>query len=157
MKRLFQDWLKETARLQEECYGAKYSVFHSDAPDDINATIEYMRWNMLAIDDELAEMRQAMSWKPWQHDDPYLDREELVKEAVDVLHFVANIICAAGATDEELDEIYLAKMQKNRARQRAGYKVREAGVKCGVCLRALDEVQVSVSDSTICMKCEVVA
>lgn len=157
MKRLFQGWLKETADLQQECYGADYSVFHSDAPADLNATIDYMRWNMLAIDDELAEMRQAMSWKPWQHDDPYLDRDELVKEAVDVLHFVANIICAAGATDDELDEIYLTKMEKNRARQRDGYRVRDAGVKCSICSRALDEVQVSVSDSTMCAKCEEVA
>lgn len=157
MKRLFNGWLAETAKLQQECYGADYVVFHSDADVDINATIDYMRWNMLAIDDELAEMRQAMSWKPWQHDEPYLDRDELIKEAVDVLHFVANIVCAAGATDEELDEIYLAKMEKNRARQRDGYRVRDAGVKCGICSRALDEVQVSISDSTICVKCEAVA
>lgn len=157
MKRLFNGWLAETAKLQQECYGADYAVFHSDADVDINTTIDYMRWNMLAIDDELAEMRQAMSWKPWQHDEPYLDRDELIKEAVDVLHFVANIVCAAGATDEELDEIYLAKMEKNRARQRDGYRVRDAGVKCGICSRALDEVQVSISDSTICVKCEAVA
>jgi dimeric dUTPase (all-alpha-NTP-PPase superfamily) len=44
---------------------------------------------MLAIDDELAEVRQAISWKPWQHDEPYADRKEIVKECVDVLHFVA--------------------------------------------------------------------
>jgi hypothetical protein len=54
---------------------------------------------MLAIDDELAEVRKAISWKPWQHDEPYADRKEIVKECVDVLHFVANILCAAGATD----------------------------------------------------------
>jgi len=157
MKNLFQDWLKETASLQQECYGADYSVFHSNEPDDINTTIEYIRWNMLAIDDELAEMRQAISWKPWQHDEPYIDRDELVKEAVDVLHFVANIICAAGATDAELDKIYQEKMNKNRARQRDGYKVRELGVKCRSCSRALDEVAISSEDQTICAKCEVAA
>jgi hypothetical protein len=154
MDDLFHSWLKETASLQEECYGADYSVFHSDAPDDINSAIEYIRWNMLAIDDELAEMRQAISWKPWQHDDPYFDRTELVKEAVDVLHFVANIICAAGATDDELNTIYKEKMNKNRARQRDGYRVRDAGVKCRSCSRALDEVEISLMDVTICMKCE---
>jgi hypothetical protein len=157
MKRLFQDWLKETAALQRECYSADYSVFFSNEPDDINTTIEYIRWNMLAIDDELAEMRQAISWKPWQHDDPYIDRDELVKEAVDVLHFVANIICAAGATDEELDAVYVQKMAKNRARQENGYKVRDIGVKCRVCARALDEVDIAATDETICAKCEVAA
>jgi len=157
MKRLFADWLKETAALQQDCYGADYSVFHSDEHEHINSTIEYIRWNMLAIDDELAEMRQAISWKPWQHDDPYMDRHELVKEAVDVLHFVANIICAAGATDEELNDIYVEKMAKNRARQENGYKVRDIGVKCRVCARALDEVQLGETDNTICAKCEVAA
>jgi hypothetical protein len=98
---------------------------------------------MLAIDDELAEVRKAISWKPWQHDDPYADRKEIVKECVDVLHFVANILCAAGATDEELDAEYLAKMQKNADRQKKGYRVLDAGVKCTRCFRALDDYDVS--------------
>ena len=157
MGQLFNNWLRRTEELQKDVYFINYEEMEGDKPQNIRKLVEYMRWNMLAIDDELAEMRQAISWKPWQHDDPYLDRDELVKEAVDVLHFVANIICAAGATDDELDEIYLAKMEKNRARQRDGYRVRDAGVKCSICSRALDEVQVSVSDSTMCVKCEEVA
>jgi hypothetical protein len=119
---------------------------HSDSEDGLNALIEYIRWNMLAIDDELAEVRKAISWKPWQHDDPYADRKEIVKECVDVLHFVANILCAAGATDEELDSEYLAKMQKNADRQRNGYKVLDAGVKCTKCFRALDDY-----DTALCI------
>lgn len=155
MKRLFADWLQETSKLQQEHYGVDYDVFHDNKPESLNSLIEYIRWNMLAIDDELAETRQAMSWKPWQHDDPYLDRSEVVKEAVDVLHFVANIICAVGGTDDELNEVYLAKMEKNRARQSNGYRVKDAGVKCRSCSRALDEVEVSTNDNTICTKCEV--
>jgi dimeric dUTPase (all-alpha-NTP-PPase superfamily) len=105
---------------------------------------------MLAIDDELAEVRKAISWKPWQHDDPYADRREILKECVDVLHFVANILCAAGATDEELDKEYLAKMQKNADRQKNGYKVLDAGVKCTLCFRALDDYDVSQCPETFC-------
>jgi hypothetical protein len=111
-----------------------------------------MRWNMLAIDDELAEMRQAISWKPWQHDDPYADREEIVKEAVDVLHFVANIIVAAGGTDEVLDRLYLEKMEKNKKRQLEGYKVKTSGVKCIICYRAIDDVGVG-KQPEMCSKC----
>jgi hypothetical protein len=143
MGELFNNWLGQTRRLQKDAYSVDYSVLNSDRPENLNQLIEYIRWNMLAIDDELAEVRKAISWKPWQHDDPYADRKEIVKECVDVLHFVANILCAAGATDEELDAEYLAKMQKNADRQKKGYRVLDAGVKCTRCFRALDDYDVS--------------
>lgn len=143
MKILFNEWLKKTRQLQSEVYNIDYELLHGEDSDSINSLIEYIRWNMLAIDDELAEVRKAISWKPWQHDDPYADRKEIVKECVDVLHFVANILCAAGATDDELDEEYLAKMQKNADRQKNGYRVLDAGVKCALCFRALDDYDAS--------------
>ena len=142
MGALFNNWLSKTKQLQVDVYNADYSKFHSDSPENLNELIEYIRWNMLAIDDELAEVRKAISWKPWQHDEPYADRKEVVKECVDVLHFVANILCAAGATDEELDAEYLAKMQKNADRQKNGYRVLDPGVKCTMCSRALDDYDV---------------
>ena len=147
---LFNKWLEKTKQLQVDVYGANYATFHSDEPDALNELIEYIRWNMLAIDDELAEARQAISWKPWQHDEPYADRKELVKECVDVLHFVANILCAAGATDEELDAEYLAKMQKNADRQKNGYRVLDPGMKCIKCTRALDDYDVSACIESDC-------
>jgi hypothetical protein len=150
MKVLFNRWLEKTKQLQVDVYGANYTTFHSDGPDDLNELIEYIRWNMLAIDDELAEVRQAISWKPWQHDEPYADRKEIVKECVDVLHFVANILCAAGATDEELDEEYLKKMQKNADRQKNGYKVLDPGMKCVRCVRALDDYDVNSCQDSLC-------
>jgi len=105
---------------------------------------------MLAVDDELAEMRQAISWKPWQHDAPYADREEILKEAVDVLHFIANMIVAAGGTDEELNKLYLQKMEKNKKRQLEGYKVKAEGVKCNQCSRALDDFDVEQCRESVC-------
>jgi hypothetical protein len=150
MNVLFNKWLQKTKQLQTDVYGADYSKLHSDAPEDLNALIEFIRWNMLAIDDELAEVRKAISWKPWQHDEPYADRKEIVKECVDVLHFVANILCAAGATDDELDAEYLLKMQKNADRQKNGYKVLDPGVKCVSCFRALDDYDVSSCTDTEC-------
>lgn len=143
MGTLFNQWLQKTLQLQADVYDVDYASLHGNSPDNLNALIEYIRWNMLAIDDELAEVRKAISWKPWQHDEPYADRKEIVKECVDVLHFVANILCAAGATDDELDSEYLAKMQKNADRQRNGYKVLDAGVKCTKCFRALDDYDVA--------------
>lgn len=143
MGRLFNKWLAETRDLQKNVYFINYDEMAGDDARKIRNLVEYMRWNMLAVDDELAEMRQAISWKPWQHDQPYADREEIIKEAVDVLHFVANMIVAAGGTDEELDKLYLQKMQKNRERQLKGYKIRAEGVKCQQCTRALDDFDVA--------------
>jgi hypothetical protein len=143
MSELFGNWLSLTKKLQQDIYKANYSELHDDSPENLRKLIEYVRWNMLAIDDELAEVRKAISWKPWQHDEPYADRKEVVKECIDVLHFVANIICAAGCTDEELNNEYLAKMQKNADRQIKGYKVLDAGVKCSLCSRALDDYDAS--------------
>jgi len=150
---LFNSWLRKTKDLQKNVYFINYDEMEGDKPQNIRKLVEYMRWNMLAIDDELAEMRQAISWKPWQHDEPYADREEVIKEAVDVLHFVANIIVAAGGTDEELNKFYLEKMEKNRQRQLKGYKVKETGVKCTVCARAIDDVGAGITDG-VCAKCE---
>jgi len=150
MSILFKEWLNKTKELQQNVYGVDYSVFHSDSPDDIRSLIEYLRWNMLAIDDELAEVRKAISWKPWQHDKPYADRHEIIKECVDVLHFVANILCAAGATDAELDREYVSKMELNAKRQRIGYKVLSSNTKCKLCSRALDDYDVSVCREQEC-------
>lgn len=149
---LFEGWLRKTRDLQRDVYFINYEEMEGDKPNNIRKLVEYMRWNMLAIDDELAEMRQAISWKPWQHDDPYADREEIVKEAVDVLHFVANIIVAAGGTDEVLDRLYLEKMEKNKKRQLEGYRVKTSGVKCIVCYRAMDDVGVG-KQPDMCNKC----
>lgn len=150
MGTLFNGWLSKTSQLQSEVFGVDYEVMHSDEHADLQSLIEYIRWNMLAIDDEMSEVRKAISWKPWQHDDPYADRHEVLKECVDVLHFVANILCAVGATDEELDKEYLSKMQINAERQRKGYKVLAEGMKCTLCARALDDYDVSACIESDC-------
>lgn len=147
---LFNEWLKKTKELQEQAYGIVYDKFAGDQPGELNNIIEYLRWNMLAIDDELAEVRKEISWKPWQHDDPYVNREAVVKECVDILHFVANIICAVGGTDEQLDAYYVNKMEVNRQRQLKGYKVKAEGVKCGSCARALDDFDTATCVEASC-------
>lgn len=152
---LFGEWLARTKDLQKNVYKIDYDAMTGDAPEKINNLIEYIRWNMLAIDDELAEMRQPLSWKPWQMDEPYADREEVIKEAVDVLHFVANIIVACGGTDAELNHFYLQKMEKNRKRQAVGYEVKAEGVKCVKCTRAIDDVGPNPDNANYCSKCEV--
>ena len=136
---LFNQWLEKTKELQKEVYKIDFDDFEKDDSASLNSIIEYLRWNMLAIDDELAEVRKEISWKPWQHDEPYVNRKAVIKECVDILHFVGNIICAVGGTDEQLNEYYLEKMRVNKERQAKGYVVKAQGVKCQKCNRALDD------------------
>jgi hypothetical protein len=150
MGTLFNEWLGNTKKLQTEAYKIDYSKFEGQSPESLNNIIEYLRWNMLAIDDELAEIRKEISWKPWQHDDPYVNREAVVKECVDVLHFVANIICAVGGTDEQLDAYYVNKMEVNRQRQLKGYVVKAEGMKCQSCARALDDFDTATCPEAQC-------
>ena len=56
---LFEGWLRKTRDLQKDVYFINYEEMEGDKPNNIRRLVEYMRWNMLAIDDELAEMRQA--------------------------------------------------------------------------------------------------
>ena len=151
---LFNKWLEATKELQETGFKIDYSQFEGATPESIRNFIAYASWNMLAIDDEMAEMRKEMSWKPWQHDEPYADMENIIKEGVDILHFVANILVAAGATDETLDKFYLEKMEKNRQRQLKGYKVKAIGVKCPRCDRAIDDIGQGVKRQELCAKCD---
>ena len=62
-------------------------------------------------------------------------------------------IVAAGGTDEVLNKYYLEKMNKNKERQMNGYKVKDIGVKCAMCSRAIDDVGVGKTPD-VCAKCK---
>lgn len=127
---LFTDWLHETRKLQIESFGKDPAALEGETQ------VEYVRWNMLAAQDELMEALHEISWKPWASAE-FFNKNEFANELVDVLHFVANMLVTAGVTDEDLDERYLAKMQKNRDRQSNGYTGTD---KCPDCKRAFDDV-----------------
>ena len=148
---LFGDWLKETRKLQEEAYGFDYLEFNDDA-----ALIAYIKDNWIADIAESAELLDEVTWKPWARDTPRVNRQLVLKEAIDKLHFIANIITACGFTDEELDEQYSAKMRLNRERQlrKGGYTTRGLDAdKCLSCRRALDDVGVSERAPGVCVVC----
>lgn len=155
MGHLFNNWLDETRQMQEYYFGIDYDEFslHAEDTEKIRALIQYISWNTKAATHELVELDAETAWKPWQHDDPYVHRREVIKEAVDVLHFIGNILTGVKCTDEELDEIYLAKMEVNRQRQLRKYTVKADGEKCRQCRRALDDVRPSDSDPTLCVLC----
>jgi hypothetical protein len=157
---LFSQWLIETRRLQEDAYGFDFDHFDSGdgAPvDKVINLVEYIDMNFMAAMHELCELHDETSWKPWQMDKPYVHRAKALKETVDVLHFIGNMLSALGVSDEELNKVYVEKMAVNRERMLgdAGYYVLEPGVKCRECRRALDDVPRSYQDHTICQACHI--
>lgn len=119
MTDLFGTWLDETAALQREAYGNEPGGW------SFPRWIEYVRNQTLAAFVELGEFIQELEWKPWsaKADNWWPDAEErarAIEELVDVLHFVANDLYALGVTTEELNEVYTAKMTKNRQRMASG-------------------------------------
>jgi hypothetical protein len=114
---------------------------------------EYIRWNVLALEDELHEMLSEVGWKPWASSRD-LNRDGYLKELVDAYHFLMNLILVVKGEDQTVDELacefarmYTAKREVNLRRQAEGYD----GVanKCQECGRAREDVDVPKNTSRI--------
>lgn len=125
-------WLNSTYTLQREVYGHELPI-----PENTDRLADYAQVNLFAAVDEIMEMAGEVGWKPWASPRGWIRREHVKKEAVDVLHFIANVLCAAGISDDEFWEAYRAKQEVNSRRQELGYD----GVsgKCPGCKRAYDD------------------
>lgn len=123
-------WLESTRQLQEEFYGAVY-------PMNGEALADYVTINHSALVLEASELLSEFGWKPWAQPRGWVSRDNALKEAVDVAHFLGNILSAIGVTDQEWEAAYQAKQEVNRQRQRDGYD----GVtgKCFNCKRSYDD------------------
>lgn len=152
---LFGAWLEETRKLQLEAYGNDlYALEGFDLR-------YYLTWNFSAAVAELTEMLEETRWKPWDNTDlerdPIIpDQGAYVKECVDALHFVANMLVAGQVDVAQLNESYLAKMQVNRERQlrKGGYDSKIGVDKCERCRRSFDDVGKSEALEGACLKCE---
>jgi dUTPase len=113
----FGGWLRQTHRLQTASFGYDFPMVGEEL-----AT--YFTWNIAAIVAELGElMIECRGWKPWitPENRGVHDREAMIKETVDILHFVGNILVGIGCTDNELNRAYAAKQALNAKRQVDGY------------------------------------
>lgn len=125
-------WIDSTYDLQRRVYSHVLPI-----PENTNELADYVQVNALAAVDEIMEMLGEVGWKPWATPRGWLRREHFMKEGVDALHFIANMLCAAGVTDDEFWEAYRAKQVTNSRRQELGYD----GVsgKCPGCRRSYDD------------------
>lgn len=125
-------WLESTHELQRKTYGYPIEDFADLAvhgggggkcdgnSQEIGDLCKYVDWNQVAAVQEMAELREEFSWKPWATDPPFVNRERIIKESVDVLHFIGNILVGLGVTDEELWDHYQKKQEINRQRAASG-------------------------------------
>ena len=125
-------WLESTYELQ-----GKYFNTQLPAVTGTDEFANYVVMNHSALVAEAGELLAEFGWKTWAEPRGWVNRANALKEAVDVAHFLANILCAIGVTDQEWEDAYQKKQEVNRRRQREGYD----GVtgKCPTCRRAYDD------------------
>lgn len=98
--------------------------------------VNFIKINILALEDELHEALRETMWKPWAHGEPWINRDAYLKEMADALHFALNLYAVVEASAEEILAGYLSKNKVNHTRQDNSYTGQD---KCPVCHRAPDE------------------
>lgn len=133
------EMLELQRELQINSYGKDPATLEGDE------RMDFIRWNVLALEDELHEALAETGWKPWAKSQ-HVNEQAFAGEMVDAWHFFMNLMLAAHMSAETLEEGYLAKRLKNAARQRAGYD--GVSTKCQLCKRALDDDAVACRPAT---------
>jgi hypothetical protein len=138
----FSDWIDSTRRLQEVAYGSYYEDFTDEQRADS------MMMNLFAIVAETVELGQEVGWKPWSQPRGWVNREQGVREIVDIMHFAGNMLVHLKATGAELTAAYKAKQLENLQRQMAGYDTRD---KCPNCHRDTSTFRTGSNGDTFCL------
>jgi hypothetical protein len=132
----FGDWLGSTQDLQLAAYGLDWPSFVEDGLLTEEGAVAVITRGSYAAIAEIVEMTDEVGWKPWATG-RHVNREAVVREAVDVLHFVGNVLSMVGCSGEELTAAYKAKQLKNLQRQVEGYD--GVSSKCPKCRRELSD------------------
>jgi dimeric dUTPase (all-alpha-NTP-PPase superfamily) len=126
----FEKALEAQLQLQIHSFGANPKTLDDDQK------VEWIRWNVLALEDELHELLAETGWKPWATS-KHVNRDAFISELVDSFHFMMNLMLVVDCSAEEFLEKYFVKRGINEKRQIDGYD----GIagKCRHCHRALDD------------------
>ena len=81
---------------------------------------DYFNMCAFALIDEIMEATHETPWKKWKKNQT-LNRDNLVKEMADALHFFVNMCLFADITADELYEAYCGKREINKERKDSGY------------------------------------
>ena len=107
----FTQWLVAQRRLQVDVFEVE--------PESQDA--DYVESMLLGLFAEVGELQAEIDWKYWSTGRGNYDRDKVIGEAVDVLHFLGNILLWAGVDGRELTKAYIAKLNENERRQVEGY------------------------------------
>jgi dimeric dUTPase (all-alpha-NTP-PPase superfamily) len=111
------DMLSEIFRKQELFQLAlKYDVTKMTDKE----RVEYIKWNSIAMFDEICESLRETPWKPWKKKQS-LNIERYREELIDLLHFFVNACLVSGMTADDLFDKYCTKMKENIDRQMMKY------------------------------------
>lgn len=140
-----QDWLDSQSELQHKMPSPHPTTLFFNSTEDVDggseedrkAAIDFIHWNVTALVDELHELLGEIGWKPWAKS-RHINLEAARGEAIDAMHFLANIFLVLGLDDaEEVMRRYHTKHEKNAKRQEEGYD--GVSTKCPGCKRAVDD------------------
>lgn len=131
---MMQEALDAQHKLQIDSFGNDPKSLTDDQK------VEWIRWNVLALEDELHEALQEVGWKPWAKS-KHVNRDAYISELVDAFHFLMNLMLVVDCSADEFLDKYFEKRKVNQKRQAEGYD----GVsnKCARCHRALDDAAVN--------------
>jgi len=133
------DTLGDILNLQAETQRNVYGYNFEDM--SLRETMDFWHMNNHALLDEVHEATDALGgisqggnaiWKRWKKDYPKFetmkfsdlseeDQLECKFEIVDVLHFFMNYAASIGMSSAEMYNMYMAKNEENRNRQKRGY------------------------------------
>lgn len=86
---------------------------------------ELLKEQVLMLIAEATELLEHMPWKKhrkdYGRDLTAREREAVLEETVDILHFVFNLFLLLGVNTDMVYRLYIAKNDINRERQRGGY------------------------------------
>lgn len=133
----FGEWLRSNHELQWAAYGFDPKNSINEEGELTQEGKDFVTEMMFAAIIEIGEMANEFGWKSWATS-RHVNREQAIVEAVDVMHFLANMLRVIGCTGKELTQAYRKKQIKNAVRQLEGYD----GVtdKCHICGRDLTEL-----------------
>lgn len=134
----FQKALEAQLALQTNSFGKDPRILNNDEK------LEWVRWNVLALEDELHELLAETGWKPWASS-RHVNREAYIGELVDAFHFMMNLMLIVDCDADEFLNRYFEKRKINIKRQAEGYD--GVSTKCSECHRALDDKSVTCTSS----------